>query len=526
MSTALAEDAMNRHKVQRGASLTDVVAGDINTDTEWPKPSPLDDALRPVRPFDEQLLPQSLRPLVLDTSERMQTPTDYAATTALVSLAGCVNRRACMQPKEHDSTWTVVPNLWGAIIGPPGYMKSPVLRSVTHPLTEIEEMWRVEFECGCADYEERREKFELQKQASREQYKSAIKKGSTGPAATLVIPSSPIPPAQKRLILVDATTEKLHEILRDNPAGVFVVRDELTGWLAELDQPGRESERAFYLTAWNGDTGFTVDRIGRGSIHVPAVCVSLLGGIQPSRLRHYLGDAIAGGPGDDGLFQRFQVLVWPDLPREYKPVDRTPDRKALNSAVRVFERLTELSVDSPVKLRFDGQAQELFNAWLLKLENRVRDGHGLAPCVVAHLSKYRSLMPTLAALFALADRTAGNGQIEGSMFVGLGYARQAAAFCQYLESHALRAYNSIIAPETRAARDLARHIQSGDLGETFRTRDVYLKGWTGLSLPECVRAALEVLEGAVWVRPVRAKASASGGRPSETWVVNPKVFDV
>jgi hypothetical protein len=80
--------------------------------------------------------------------------------------------------------------------------------------------------------------------------------------------------------LTDATFEKLHEILAQNPAGVLVIRDELTGWLAELDRLGRKGERAFFLQAWNGDSGFTVDRIGRGSIYVPAVCVSLLGNIS------------------------------------------------------------------------------------------------------------------------------------------------------------------------------------------------------------------------------------------------------
>ena len=67
-------------------------------------------------------------------------------------------------------------------------------------------------------------------------------------------------------------------------------------------QAGREQERAFFLEAWNGDSPFTVNRIGRGSVHVPAACVSLFGNIQPSRLRSYLSDAITGGPGGDGLF--------------------------------------------------------------------------------------------------------------------------------------------------------------------------------------------------------------------------------
>ena len=46
---------------------------------------------------------------------------------------------------------------------------------------------------------------------------------------------------------------------------------------------------------WNGDTGHTIDRIGRGTIHVEACCMSMLGGIQPGRLRSYLVDAL----GDD-----------------------------------------------------------------------------------------------------------------------------------------------------------------------------------------------------------------------------------
>jgi hypothetical protein len=73
-----------------------------------------------------------------------------------------------------------------------------------------------------------------------------------------------------------------------------------TGWWSTLDRAGREGERAFCLQAWNGDTGHTVDRIGRGTIHVEACCMSMLGGIQPARLRSYLVDAVQDGPGNDG----------------------------------------------------------------------------------------------------------------------------------------------------------------------------------------------------------------------------------
>src|ERR1019366_7709065 len=168
------------------------------------------------------------------------------------------------------------------------------------------------------------ERADVAHQSWKEEYKRAIKKGGSAPLDDNASGEEEKPP-QRRLVTTDATYEKLHEIMQDNPAGVLVVRDELTGWLADLEKRGRESERSFYLQAWNGDSPFTIDRIGRGSIHVPAACVSVLGNIQPARLRSYLCDAVFDGPGNDGLFQRFQILVWPDSSPTWTLIDRPPN---------------------------------------------------------------------------------------------------------------------------------------------------------------------------------------------------------
>ena len=210
----------------------------------WPDPSPLGDELPLVQDFSLEFLPGSFRPLVEDLSERMQTPADFAGAAAIVALAGCVNRRAIIRPKAIDDSWAVIPNLWGAIVAPPGFMKSPVLHSVTRPLAKIQEFWHADYEQQASDYELTREEEELKLQAWREQNKQAYKAGKPAP---LRPDSSAAPPTQKRLLLTDSTYEKLHEILSHNPAGVLVVRDELTGWLAGLDRQGHEGERAFYF---------------------------------------------------------------------------------------------------------------------------------------------------------------------------------------------------------------------------------------------------------------------------------------
>jgi len=495
-------------------------AAEAERPPEWPDPSPLGDELPPVWALERDLLPQSFLPLVEDVSERMQTPFDYAAASAIVALAGCVNRRAIMQPKAEDTSWQVIPNLWGAIIAPPGLMKSPVQRQMTNPLAEIEKVWRANFEQEEQDYELEKERADLKWQAWKEKTKESYKKGTPEPAP----PEQPQdPPAQQRLILTDATFEKLHEILAENSAGVLVFRDELTGWLGMLEKPGREGERGFYLQAWSGDTGFSVDRIGRGSIHVPAVCVSLLGNIQPARLRWYLSDAMAGGANDDGLFQRFQVIVWPDPPRDWTLIDRPPNQSAFSKADKVFSVLANLPADPPLHLRFDGDSQQLFFAWLAELEHKVRGENGLHPAMVAHLAKYRSLMPSLAALFELADRAADDGELTGTVTVSLEHTQQAEAWCVYLESHARRVYSCVVSPQCMAARELARHIQAGDVGNPFTSRDVYIKGWSGLDDSERADSAIKILEAAAWVRQEEACQPQGRGRPSERWQINPKV---
>lgn len=484
----------------------------------WFDPEPLGFELLPVEPFSPELLPSSLRPLVEDVAERMQTPPDFAAAAALVTLAGCVNRRALIRPKRLDD-WEETSNLWGAIIGPPGFLKSPTLRAITRPLVKIEELWRMNYQDAQQEYDAESEKSKLRHQAWTEQYKRSWKSGEPPP---LEPDDSITAPTQPRLIVMDATFEKLHEILSQNPAGVISVRDELTGWLGELDKPGRESERGFYLQAWNGAGGFTVDRIQRGSVHVPHVCVSLIGGIQPARLRAYLAEALAGGPADDGLIQRFQIMVWPDANPEWQDVDRKPNQNALVAMEQVLSSLVKIPADFPAVLHFASDAQELFSAWRHELETKIR-GNTLAPALVAHLSKYRGLLPRLAGLYELADRAAAGADLEGDIVISLEHIQQAAATCDYLESHARRVYACLTSPEMSAAQELGRHLKEGDLRNPFTLRDVYRHCWTGLSTPEKARAALALLADCDWVREQNSPTDPRGGRPTETWRINPKL---
>jgi hypothetical protein len=510
--------------------------GEANGSAEhdsWPDPEPLGGELPPVPAFDLRLLPEALRTLVQDTSERMQVPLDFPAIASVLCLAGAVGRRGFIQPKAEDSGWVVVPNLWGALIGLPGIMmKSPTINTMTKPLTSIEKLWRSLFEIEMGEYEHEKELADLRLTAWKQQVVAA-EKGPKKPSPNR--PDDSITkPVLKRLIVHDASPEKLHEILCENPAGVLMIRDELAGWLARLDEEGHGGERQFFLTLWNGDTPYAVDRIGRGSLYGEACCMSLLGGIQPSRLRNYLADALHDGPQNDGLFQRLQLMVDPDPIKEWVYTDRLPQHEAIAKAGRLYQRLVDLDVEQPRLYKFDPLAQELFVDWLTRLEQKLRNA-GLHPALVCHLSKYRSLMPSLALLFQLADDDPDEASegFEGGggcplpnnkrYLVSLEHAKQAAAFCEYLEAHARRVYSMIISPERAAAAELGRHLAAGwkRAEGTFTMRDVYQNDWSRLDTPERVRPALEILEDACWVR--RIESEQRTGRPSEIYAINSRL---
>jgi hypothetical protein len=478
---------------------------------EWEEVQSLGGELPPVEPFDPELLPESLRPMVEDVADRMQVPLDFPAVVVMAILAGLCGRRAIIQPKKNDHSWTVTPNLWGGIIAPPGMMKSPVISSLTAPARAIESELRQQHHDALCEFEESKERAELEKQAWKEDYKRKAKRGAPRPS----MPESHLTrPTERRLLTTDATYEGLQLMLAENPAGIFVLRDELSGWLASLERPGRETERSFSLECWSGDSSFTIDRIGRGSVHAEHCCVSLFGGIQPAKLCAYLADALRDGPTNDGLIQRFQLLVWPDVKRDWIYQDRPPNAEAIKIAEEVYRRIVSIDVENPLRLTFSPDAQALFVAYLTALQTRISSDEE-SSFMQAHLAKYRKLMPALALLIALAD-----GCLDA---VGLDHAEKAADWCEYLELHARRVYASRINPERLAAISLGHKLRKGwkRNERCFSVRQVYLNDWTGLSTPDEVRAALRILEDAGWVR--RRTATSSTGRPSEIYDISPRI---
>lgn len=482
----------------------------------WLEPKPIPKGLAPVAPFDADFLPARIAPWVADIAERMQCPPDFVAIPALIALGATLGRKVAVRPKQR-SDWFEVPNLWGCIIGRPGAMKSPAMAEALKPLQRLEKTAREAFGGAEAAHARDMELFKLKAEAARDAARKAIRSGSTATLPDLIEPNAPQP---KRYIVNDTTYEALGEIMADNPNGVLAFRDELVSLLKGLDREEQAGARGFFLTAWNGTSGYTFDRIIRGKKHIEAACLSLLGSTQPGRAIAYVRRATGGGAGDDGLIQRFGLLVWPDQSGEWRDCDRSPDTTARTAAWETFDCLDKLDADTigaehdeyetlPY-LRFDQGAQGLFAGWHEELEKHVRAGD-LAPALESHFAKYRKLVPALALINHLAD--GGQGSI-GETALG-----RALAFAEYLETHARRLYGCGLAGEAETAKQILSRIRKGDLEDGFSARDIQRKAWSGLTEGDAIKAGLELLADLHWIE---ARTEETGGRPRITYVVNPR----
>ena len=75
----------------------------------------------------------------------MQCRLEFTAVRAIVAAASLVGVRIVIRPKRRDD-WTVVPNLWGAVVVRPGTMKTPALGEFLNPLRRIEAKARQAYE--------------------------------------------------------------------------------------------------------------------------------------------------------------------------------------------------------------------------------------------------------------------------------------------------------------------------------------------------------------------------------------------
>ena len=208
----------------------------------WDGPPDLNDTTVSA-PFPLDVLPGPLAEMCQVAARLYPCPPDYVAVPCLGIAGGAIGRSLSIRIKQD---WSEGANIFSSIVGPPGTAKSPALKLASAPVWKIHAglLWQHRAEVAMI----------------QEVYQRAKANRKAGDPA---IHEEPSPPLQ-RIVTGDATCEALAVLLKDNPRGMMMVRDELSGWINGFNQykGGGGNDRDFYLQLWNGSP-IPIDRKGQ-----------------------------------------------------------------------------------------------------------------------------------------------------------------------------------------------------------------------------------------------------------------------
>ena len=457
-------------------------------------------------------VPEALWPFITDTATRMGVDPACVALAALVSCASVISEEWAVQPKRNDYTWTEQARLWGAIVGDPSILKTPVISACTKPIDKMEASARREHAEEMRQWRLDCEVAKLDKQPPPRQ------------------------PKLDRYMVEGATPEALSEVLRDDddakmrtPQGKVLSRhDEMSEFFGSLDRykaGGKGgSERGAYLRLYNGGR-YTVDRIGRGSFAVPNWSACFLGGCQPGPIQRIAKDA-----ADDGLLQRFLYAV---PAGQQAGLDQRPDAdavaryNALFPALAAMRPASAIGSDHPHPIVLSEVAQE-HRAKVEALAIGMSKMPDISARLVASFGKWPGMFARLCLTFHLieiADARLREATPAPMQVISGDIAVKVAEYMRGIAlPHMLRADAVMFSTDqTGHAKWVAGFILAHKL-ERIGARDL-VRSYRAFKAPEAAREMAAVMHTLVSIGWLEPEEPTNPSKPVVAWVVNPAVHE-
>ena len=310
--------------------------------------------------------------------------------------------------------------------------------------------------------------------------------------------SDPEFPPLPRFVIGDTTIEALAPVLQQNPQGLLLSADELSGWLASFNQyKGKGADRSHWLNLYDG-ARLTIDR-KTGPVKliiVPNGIVSVTGGIQPGVLRRALSD----DDFDSGLPARFVFTMPPDRPLGWSDVPRPSD----DDYAAILKRISDARGET-ITVPLSDEARELYATFKNEDTTRLR---GVSGPLRAAWAKSAGRAARLALILHESDGT-------GELSISADTMARAIRLSRWFDRETERIY---------AALGISRSVDV-ELLEFIRsryevtTRD--LQQWKRSRYPTADAAERDLSRLADDGLLIRTTDDATGGRPRTAFRWNP-----
>ena len=343
-----------------------------------------------------RLFSLSLAQNIIDCANAMPGPSEGIVVTMLAAAAGCVGTHAEVVIKRSGG-YTQPCLLRTLLVADSGQLKSPLQKVALGPLQRLEEEFLGQYD---------------QAMKAHKATVGQLKKGEEIPDA----------PKRQRLMLVDATPEKVVKLHAENKQGFLMCRDEWGGYIKSFNKyrNGVGDDRELDLSEFNGGA-LIRDRVGDESIFIRKSAISRTGGVQPEILTELANK----GQDADGFFARWLVSN-PPYPSPYKNIiddEGNQTEELQNQLYGIYKALRALperqyELEMPAKQYFQTWQHHLVDLGMAEKQRHLK---ALYPKLEAYTAR---LALTLHLINAVSQGQSPASKISGETMMQAIYLAQ------------------------------------------------------------------------------------------------------
>lgn len=231
--------------------------------------------------FPIDIFPKPIQNYILECNSKLDSNIDYMGCSLLWLMSVCIGNAIKMEVKRG---WVENCSIWISLVGKAGIGKTPSINNIVFPLEKINSR-------EIKKYYKELEVWEHYNSLSKKEQKDFpfVEK-----------------PKKTQFIANDITLEALVDLHQESDNAVGVFKDELAGWLKDMNKYRAGSDLEFWLSCWSGKS-VNLNRLTRKGSFVDKPFIPVLGGIQPSILNSFYTEENK----DNGFMDRM-LLSFPD----------------------------------------------------------------------------------------------------------------------------------------------------------------------------------------------------------------------
>ena len=468
--------------------------------TSTPTPS----APRLWRPFAVEMLPKPIRNFVVEGSKA--TGVDTIMYTMPV-LAVCAAAIGTTRQAKVKRTWLEPSILWTATVARSGQTKSPPFDDAVRPLKIRETQSLRDHEDVLLEHDANVTRWEL----ANKEWKSKGYDEDSDP------PPKPAKPEPSRLITTDPTIEAIALLLSNNPRGLLLARDELSGWIGSHNayKGGRGGDISSWNEMYHGRMAIIDRKTGDKTIHCDHASVSVTGTIQPRILRRVLTPEYF----EAGLSARLLLAMPPPRRKRWTDSELSESTELvydhiIGNLLKLKHRDESGGHTSPIDVPFTTDAKKLFIEFFNQhaiVQDQTSDDD-----LAAAFAKLEAVAARLALIFHFIRLADDDPTLDDPDFIGAEDITPAITITQWFVHETRRIYDLFHDDDIDVeARDLLDWVvrQGGDVAP----RDLQRHSRT-YPTSEAAIAALDDLVRRRWGYWKYDKPGPTGGKPSRRFV--------